>query len=73
MWPTGSRSDDGVGAVFVEAAGLVGTDGNGVVVGGGLVAYRTRRLSGPSLGYRATFVGGNVRHDVSIDFIRIAF
>lgn len=68
-----TRADDGIGAVFVEAAGLVGTDGDGMAIGGGVSAYTTRWISGPSIGYRGTFVGGEMRHDVSLDLIRLRF
>jgi hypothetical protein len=61
------------GGLFAEAGGLIGTDGNGVVLGGGVSLFESHGLVGPSLVYRATRAGGQWRSDISIDLLRVSF
>jgi len=59
--------------VNAEAAGVLGTDGTGGAVGGGLGMYFMRRRVGfPTVRYRY-FLVAHPRHEVYLDLVSIAF
>ena len=58
-------------ALFVEGGALTGQDGDGWFAGIGVAGAAARGLSTSALVYRVVVADGVVRHDLSVDLVRV--
>ncbi len=58
-------------SLFVEGGGLTGQDGDGWFAGIGVAGAAARGLSTSALIYRVVVADGVVRHDLSVDLVRV--
>lgn len=63
--------DEPMPALFVEGGALTGQDGDGWFAGIGVAGAAARGLSTSALIYRVVVADGVVRHDLSIDLVRV--